>query len=102
MTCLGTGYVRRWGRFLVISHAPVLGFVAYHLFVLGCTANAEKESFTSLPSDRFSHATAYQYFQPLEELSDFISYAKTQLCTSSDSSCVGTLDRLPEASSLHM
>ncbi|KAK3692710.1 PIG-X [Podospora appendiculata] len=60
------------------------------------------DSFTSLPSDRFSHSAALQYFQPLEDLSRFIQYAKHQLCSNSNSRCVARLDRLAHASSLEV
>ncbi|KAK3368189.1 PIG-X [Podospora didyma] len=58
------------------------------------------ESFTALQNDRFSHSTTFQYFQPLESLSHFFSYAKGQLCPASDSSCATRLDSLTQASSL--
>lgn len=63
-------------------------------------------SFTTLPNDRFSHSTAYQYYQPLESLSPLITYAKNTLCASSsatkskDSSCTGRVDSLTTASTL--
>lgn len=65
-------------------------------------------SFTTLPNDRFSHATAYQYFTPLESLAPLITYAKGTLCpdpspssTPDDaSSCDARVDRLTTASSL--
>ena len=64
------------------------------------SANILKESFTSLPNDRFYHATSFQYFQPLENLSPFIRYAKTQLCPSEDATCTSRLESLAKASSL--
>ncbi|KAJ0104338.1 hypothetical protein J7T55_011122 [Diaporthe amygdali] len=39
-----------------------------------------KASFTSLPNDRFSHSTAFQYYQPLEDLSTFTKYVSKDLC----------------------
>ncbi|KAJ4419326.1 protease B nonderepressible form [Gnomoniopsis sp. IMI 355080] len=63
-------------------------------------------SFTTLPNDRFSHATAYQYYQPLESLSSLITYAKNTLCphpSSSDtkgSSCTARVDSLNTSSTL--
>ncbi|KAK3313433.1 PIG-X [Apodospora peruviana] len=65
---------------------------------VNCSTPAE--SFTSLPSDRFSHSTAFQYYQPLETLSGFVQYAKHQLCSGSDSSCTARADTLAKASSL--
>ncbi|KAK4123282.1 PIG-X-domain-containing protein [Parathielavia appendiculata] len=58
------------------------------------------ESFTSLPKDTFSHSAAFQYFQQLETLSQFIQYAKGRLCRSTDASCSARLDALSKASSL--
>ncbi|KAJ4391761.1 protease B nonderepressible form [Gnomoniopsis smithogilvyi] len=63
-------------------------------------------SFTTLPNDRFSHSTAYQYYQPLESLSSLIAYAKEALCPASsssdpkDSSCNARVDSLTTASTL--
>lgn len=64
-----------------------------------------KNSFTPLPNDRFSHSTAFQYYQPLEDLSPFIKYAHQELCTASYSSdpgatCASRIDYLSKASSL--
>jgi len=59
-----------------------------------------QESFTSLPKDRFSHSAAYQYFQQLDSLSDFVQYARDQLCGPADASCAARLDALSTASSL--
>ncbi len=58
------------------------------------------ESFTALPVDRFSHSAASQYFQPLESLSGFASYAEGQLCDAADVSCSARVARLTEAVSL--
>lgn len=63
-------------------------------------------SFTTLPNDRFSHSTAYQYYQPLESLSSLIAYAKNTLCPPAspsdpqDSSCTARVDSLITASTL--
>ncbi|KAK7728410.1 protease B nonderepressible form [Diaporthe eres] len=67
-----------------------------------------KTSFTSLPSDRFSHSTAFQYYQPLEDLSVFTKYVGKDLCHSpgsassstGSSSCASRVDLLSTASSL--
>ncbi|KAI3397020.1 hypothetical protein diail_11347 [Diaporthe ilicicola] len=67
-----------------------------------------KSSFTSLPSDRFSHATAFQYHQPLEDLSTFTKYVANDLCPSPESAsssteaspCASRVDLLSTASSL--
>ncbi|KAM7223588.1 PIG-X / PBN1 domain containing protein [Rhypophila decipiens] len=66
----------------------------------GIHCSSPTASFTRLPNNRFSHATALQYFQPLSSLSGFIEYSKDKLCSPSDSSCIARLDRLNEASSL--
>lgn len=63
-------------------------------------------SFTTLPNDRFSHSTAYQYYQPLESLSSLITYAKDSLCSTSSgsasktASCTTRVDSLTTASTL--
>ncbi|KAK4149837.1 protein pbn1 [Chaetomidium leptoderma] len=65
---------------------------------ISCSTPAE--SFTSLLQDRFSHSTAFQYFQQLDSLSRFIRYAKIQLCLPTDTACSARLDSLSKASSL--
>jgi hypothetical protein len=65
-------------------------------------------SFTSLPSDRFSHATAFQYYQLLEDLSVFTKYVGKHLCPSPESassgpdppSCASRAELLSTANSL--
>lgn len=65
-----------------------------------------KQSFTTLPNDRFSHSTAYQYYSPLDSLLPFITYAHSSLCPPPSSthpegsSCAARADRLSVASSL--
>lgn len=65
-----------------------------------------KTSFTTLPNDRFSHSTTYQYFAPLESLVPLITYAHGTLCPPPSSihpegaSCASRVDRLSTASSL--
>lgn len=62
-----------------------------------------KDSFTSLPSDRFSHSTAFQYYQPLEDLSVFTNYLGRDVCPSSSSgtsSCAPRAELLSTANSL--
>ncbi|KUI58774.1 Protein pbn1 [Cytospora mali] len=65
-----------------------------------------QDSFTPLPNDRFSHSTAFQYYQPLEDLSPFIKYAHEELCPVSYSTppektiCNSRADHLLTASSL--
>lgn len=64
-------------------------------------------SFTTLPNDRFSHATAYQYFTPLDSLDPLITYAQRTLCPSPTTSspeaashCASRVARLAQAGSL--
>ncbi|KAF2966866.1 hypothetical protein GQX73_g6699 [Xylaria multiplex] len=38
--------------------------------------SSPSESFTKLPTDRFSHSTAFQYFQPLDTLTNLAIYAE--------------------------
>lgn len=65
-------------------------------------------SFTTLPNDRFSHSTAYQYFAPLESLAPLIAYAQSTLCPPSSSSsedeasCAVRVGRAATASSLDL
>lgn len=69
---------------------------------------SRQTSFTSLPSDRFSHSTAFQYYQPLEDLSLFTKYVGKDLCPSplsasssaGTSSCPSRVELLSSASSL--
>lgn len=68
--------------------------------------DSPKTSFTTLPNDRFSHSTTYQYFAPLESLTPLITYAHGTLCPTPSSihpegaSCASRVDRLATASSL--
>lgn len=63
-------------------------------------------SFTTLPNERFSHSTAYQYYSPLESLGPLTSYAQRTLCPPAStaapegSSCASRVDRLSTASTL--
>jgi len=66
--------------------------------IYDCSSPAE--SFTSLPSDRFSHSTAFQFFKDLPEISSFVKYVKDELCPASDASCAASADALAQASTL--
>ena len=66
----------------------------------GIQCSTAKASFTSLPSDRFSHSTAFQFFQPLPQLSGFANYVKENLCAATDTSCAASAERLGRATSL--
>ncbi|KAK4190421.1 PIG-X [Podospora australis] len=59
-----------------------------------------KNSFTALPSDRFSHTTAYQYYHQLDDLSAFVDYVEGQLCSPHDTACSSRVAKLRDASSL--
>lgn len=69
---------------------------------------SQQTSFTPLPSDRFSHSTAFQYYQPLEDLSVFTKYVDKDVCpepasassSTGTSSCASRVDLLSTASSL--
>ncbi|KAI0180400.1 PIG-X-domain-containing protein [Hypoxylon sp. FL1284] len=58
------------------------------------------ESFTKLPTDRFSHSTAHQYYQILNDLSHFTSYFEQFFCASPDPDCKARAQRLLNANSL--
>lgn len=66
----------------------------------------KQSSFTSLPNDRFSHSAAFQYYQPLENLSPFIKYVQEELCAETSSSpseratCSFRVNHLSTASSI--
>ncbi|KAK2030938.1 PIG-X-domain-containing protein [Colletotrichum zoysiae] len=63
----------------------------------GCSSS---ESFTTLPSDRFSHSAALQYYQPLEDLSAFTQHVAEHLCPASDAACKSRAKELETAASL--
>jgi hypothetical protein len=71
---------------------------------------SHQTSFTSLPSDRFSHATAFQYYQPLEDLSVFTKYVGKDVCplpasassAPDTSSCASRVGLLSTANSLDL
>lgn len=52
-------------------------------------------SFTAIEQGRFSHSSAYQYYQQLENpapLSTFSEYAKEKLCKVNDAACLDEMD----------
>ncbi|KAK3996011.1 protein pbn1 [Cladorrhinum sp. PSN332] len=65
---------------------------------ISCTT--PQDSFTSLPTDRFSHSAAFQYFQTLDSLTPFIQYAQSHLCAPDDKPCTTRLSTLSSASTL--
>ncbi|KAI1085756.1 PIG-X [Whalleya microplaca] len=65
---------------------------------LDCSTPAE--SFTRLPNDRFSHSTAYQYYQPLNNLSHFSTYTEQYACVSPSPECEARTKRLNSANAL--
>ncbi|KAI1333792.1 PIG-X [Xylariaceae sp. FL0016] len=58
------------------------------------------ESFTELPHDRFSHSTAYQYFQSMDSISPFLTYTEQYACTPADSRCRAWVEGLSNAVSV--
>ncbi|KAJ2987562.1 hypothetical protein NUW58_g4441 [Xylaria curta] len=58
------------------------------------------ESFTRLPTDRFSHSTAYQYYQPLDALTNLSTYAEQYACVPGDADCKRWAQGLANAVSL--
>ncbi|KAK4176074.1 PIG-X [Triangularia setosa] len=67
------------------------------------SCSSPSESFTTLPTDRFTHSTAHQFYQPLPSLSAFTNFAKSQLCpagSSTQSFCESRLSSLNKASQL--
>ncbi|KAI0480383.1 PIG-X [Xylariaceae sp. FL0804] len=58
------------------------------------------ETFTRLPNDRFSHSTAYQYFQPLDSLAPLVDYLERHACTSASAGCREWGRELDRAASL--
>ncbi|KAI0013716.1 PIG-X [Xylariaceae sp. FL0662B] len=62
--------------------------------------SSPSESFTRLPNDRFSHSTAYQYYQPLNNLTHFITYAEQYACVPTDLDCKAHIRRLAGAGAL--
>ncbi|TRX90736.1 hypothetical protein FHL15_008315 [Xylaria flabelliformis] len=67
---------------------------------LDCSSPAE--SFTKLPTDRFSHSTAFQYFQPLDTLANLSTYAEQYACVPGDSDCKRWARGLENAVSLDL
>ncbi|KAI1191305.1 PIG-X [Nemania serpens] len=58
------------------------------------------ESFTKLPTDRFSHSTAFQYFQPLDTLFSLSTYVEQYACVPKDLDCERWARELENAVSL--
>ncbi|KAI1281291.1 PIG-X [Xylaria sp. FL0933] len=67
---------------------------------LDCSTPAE--SFTRLPTDRFSHSAAFQYFQPLESLANLSTYAELYACVPRDSDCKKWTQGIRDAVSLDL
>ncbi|KAI0481525.1 PIG-X [Xylaria cf. heliscus] len=67
---------------------------------LDCSSPAE--SFTKLPTDRFSHSTAFQYFQPLDSLTNLSTYAGQYACVPGDMDCKRWAQELGNAVSLDL
>ncbi|TPX12086.1 uncharacterized protein E0L32_007201 [Thyridium curvatum] len=62
--------------------------------------NHESLSSTALPASLGSHASSFQFYQPLSNLSHFVDYAKSELCAKADSLCPSLVENLDQASSL--
>ncbi|KAH8602390.1 PIG-X [Bisporella sp. PMI_857] len=59
-----------------------------------------EQSFTKLPAERFSQSAAAQYYQPLENLKDFVEYSKYKLCYNNRPACLVRVTSLLDASSV--
>lgn len=57
----------------------------------------QQDSFTQLPRDRFTHSTAFEFYQPLEHLGTLAKYATQHACTPSDHECHSRMRSLEEA-----
>ncbi|KAK0673915.1 PIG-X [Cercophora samala] len=67
------------------------------------SCSSPSESFTTLPTDRFTHSTTHQFYQPLPSLKAFTTFAKSLLCPpGSPSSCSSRLTSLNSASQLDL
>ena len=53
-----------------------------------------------MPNDRFSHSTAFQYYQQLESLNGLAAYAAAELCPAEDAVCSSRVGQLNTAASL--
>ncbi|KAK8138951.1 PIG-X-domain-containing protein [Apiospora sp. TS-2023a] len=62
--------------------------------------SSPQKSFSRLPNDRFSHATALEYYQPVYDLAHFVDYAVKYVCASSDAECETRFGAVKQASSL--
>ncbi|GAP89684.1 putative protein pbn1 protein [Rosellinia necatrix] len=67
---------------------------------LDCSSPAD--SFTKLPTDRFSHSTAFQYFQSLDAITSLSTYAEQYACVPEDTDCKGWARGLGTAMSLDL
>ncbi|TAQ85885.1 hypothetical protein B7494_g5797 [Chlorociboria aeruginascens] len=61
---------------------------------------SSNESFTNLPSERFSLSAASQYYQPLSSLADLVEYLKHKVCKNSQTDCLARVSSLLQASSI--
>ncbi|KAH8663597.1 PIG-X [Tricladium varicosporioides] len=59
-----------------------------------------EQSFTSLPTERFSLSAATQYFNPLSSLNNFVTYITHKLCKTTDSECILRVTLLSSASTV--
>ncbi|CZR54787.1 related to PBN1 protein, required for post-translational processing of the protease B precursor Prb1p [Phialocephala subalpina] len=64
------------------------------------SCKSPETSFTILPTERFSHSAATQFYTPLASLDDFRDYLAYKLCPVSDSACQSRVSSLSKAASL--
>ncbi|KAI0542364.1 PIG-X [Xylaria digitata] len=64
--------------------------------------SSPSESFTKLPTDRFSHSTTFQYFQPLDTLTNLAIYAEQYACAPGGSDCKNWAQEIGNAVSLDL
>ncbi|KAL8349609.1 hypothetical protein RB598_005125 [Gaeumannomyces tritici] len=63
---------------------------------------SSEESFVALSPDRFSHSAAFQFYQPLHNLTHFARHVGDELCPQGDPLCRAQAARLTEAVSLDL
>ncbi|VBB86821.1 Putative protein similar to PBN1 of Neurospora crassa [Podospora comata] len=67
------------------------------------SCSSPSDSFTTLPTDRFTHSTTHQFYQPLPSLKAFAHFARSLLCPpGSPSSCSSRFGSLTAASQLDL
>lgn len=64
-----------------------------------CITNCSQESFTTLPTERFSHSAATQFYSPLSSLAELQKYLLHKLCLHNDV-CEDRVSAISSASTL--